>query len=214
MMGTSTAAATSAKCRATASELIFGIRGGLIMTAAAPAPRARRVSSMQVRSPSAVAPATTGTRPFTCSSTVSSTRSRSASVSRATSLVTPSAVKPFTPSARNRSMTRLKLSGSKSPLEENGVGRTEKTPPNAMTGDYRMTVASHSHQWSAVGGLDGDEDVAALTVDEQQQRLVAGTACGRAQIVDRLHRLPVGLLNDVAPLDARVGRTPVGIHVL
>ena len=33
----STADATSAKCLATASELIFGIRGGLIITAEAPA---------------------------------------------------------------------------------------------------------------------------------------------------------------------------------
>ena len=62
----STAAATSAKCFATASELIFSIRGGLIITAAAPAAFARRVYSMQVRNPSAVVPATTGTRPLTC----------------------------------------------------------------------------------------------------------------------------------------------------
>ena len=43
MIGTSTAAATSAKCFATLSELILGVRGGLIITADAPAARARRV---------------------------------------------------------------------------------------------------------------------------------------------------------------------------
>src|SRR5258707_9634555 len=44
------------------SELILGMRGGLIITAAAPARVARRVYSTHVRSPSAVVPATTGTR--------------------------------------------------------------------------------------------------------------------------------------------------------
>src|SRR5580765_2007928 len=87
---------------------------------------------MHVRRPSAVAPATTGTRPFTCVTTVSKTWSRSASVSRATSLVTPSAVKPFTPSAMNRSTTRLRLAKSRSPDGANGVGRTEKTPPKTV----------------------------------------------------------------------------------
>src|SRR5436309_1921600 len=134
MIGTSTADATSAKCFATASELIFGIRGGLIITAAAPADFARRVYSIQVRRPSAVVPATTGTRPLTDASTASSTRSRSGSVSRAISLVTPSAVNPLTPSARNRSMTRARLSRSSSPEGSKGVGRTEKTPPNNVGG--------------------------------------------------------------------------------
>ena len=115
MIEMSTAEATSAKCLATASELIFGIRGGLIITAAAPAAFARRVNSMHVRRPSAVVPATTGTRPSTDATTASSTRSRSASVSRATPLVTPSAVNPLTPSLRNNSMTRPRLAGSNSP---------------------------------------------------------------------------------------------------
>src|SRR5437763_16258547 len=128
MIGMSHDAASSEKCRATASELIFGIRGGLIMTAAAPASRACRVYCRQVRRPSAVAPATTGTRPLTCWMTVSSTRPRSRSDSRATSLVTPSAVTPFTPPAMNRSTTRWRLSWSTSPAGSKGVGRTENTP--------------------------------------------------------------------------------------
>ena len=42
-MGISTAAATAAKWRTTASEFSFGERGGLIMTASAPVSRANLV---------------------------------------------------------------------------------------------------------------------------------------------------------------------------
>src|SRR5437764_2285180 len=146
MIGMSPLHATSAKCFATASELIFGMRGGLIITAAALAAFARFVYSRQGQNPSAVVPATTGTRPFTCVTTVSSTRSRSTSVSRATSLVTPSAVNPFTPSARNRSMTRRRLSGSNSPEASKGVGRTENTPPKAVIGVNGRSVGSRQLQ--------------------------------------------------------------------
>src|SRR5262245_5940032 len=146
MIGMSTLHATSAKCFATASELIFGMRGGLIITAEAPAAFARFVYSRHGQNPSAVVPATTGTRPFTCVSTVSSARSRSASVSRATSLVTPSAVNPFTPSARNRSTTRFRLSGSNSPDASKGVGRTENTPPKAAIGRYGRSIGKRVEQ--------------------------------------------------------------------
>src|SRR5260370_11267937 len=83
---------------------------------------------MQVRTPSAVAPATTRTRPLTWRTTVSSTRTRSVSFMRATSLVTPSAVRPLTPAPMKRSTTRLRLSRSRSPAAVKGVGRTEYTP--------------------------------------------------------------------------------------
>src|SRR5436190_19760236 len=219
MIGRSTAAATSAKCRATASELSLAIRGGLIITAPAPAARARRVYSMQVRRPSAVVPATTGTRPLTCASTVSSTRSRSGSVRRATSPVTPSAVNPSTPSARNRSRTRVRLSGSMSPPDSNGVGRTEKTPPNRTRHYLRRTqrrfvpFVSFAREGLPVGRPYRDEDVAALTVEEHQHRLVARAPDCLSQLVDRVHRAAVDRLNDIARLNAGIGRPAVRIHV-
>src|ERR1017187_5559362 len=83
---------------------------------------------MQVRTPSAVAPATTRTRPAAWRTTVSSTRTRSLSFMRATSLVTPSAVRPLTPAPMKRSITRFRLSRSRSPAAVKGVGRTEYTP--------------------------------------------------------------------------------------
>ena len=85
---------------------------------------------MHVRTPSAVAPATTRTRPFTWPTTVSKTFARSPSFMRATSLVTPSAVSPFTPAPTNRSTTRFRLSRSTSPPAVKGVGTTEYTPSN------------------------------------------------------------------------------------
>ena len=54
-----------------------------------------------------------------------------------------------------------------------------------------------------------------VAADQQQRRLVARSAAdGRPQLVDRLDRLAVHLLDDVAGLDARVGGAAVGIHVL
>src|ERR1022692_3781687 len=83
---------------------------------------------MHVPRPSAEAPATTRTRPSTWRTTVSSTRTRSLSFIRPISLVTPSAVSPLTPAPMNNSMTRLRLSRSRSPAAVKGVGRTEYTP--------------------------------------------------------------------------------------
>ena len=108
------------------------MRGGLTITADAPAACAARLYSMHKRSPSALVPATTGTRPFTCAITVSRTVERSASVRRATSLVTPSAVKPLTPAPMYRSTTRRRLSKSNAPSSRNGVGRTENTPASSI----------------------------------------------------------------------------------
>src|ERR1035438_2207810 len=102
---------------------------------------------IEVRTPSAVAPATTRKRPATWRTTVSSTCTRSRSFMRATSLVTPSAVRPLTPAPMKRSMTRLRLSRSRSPAAVKGVGRTEYTPssfkrvpPGAICG-YSDTVS-------------------------------------------------------------------------
>ena len=102
------------------------------MTAAAPAARAARDHSRQSVVPSAVVPATTGTRPATWERTVSRTSARSRSERRAASPVTPSAVRPSTPAARFRSITRRRLSWSTSSPGVNGVGRTEKTPSSAV----------------------------------------------------------------------------------
>src|SRR5438067_2435400 len=59
---------------------------------------------------------------------------------RAISLVTPSAVSPFTPAAINRSITRLRLSGSNSPPAVNGVGSTEYTPSSFIRLLFSDTV--------------------------------------------------------------------------
>src|ERR1019366_9612425 len=96
---------------------------------------------MHVPTPSAVAPATTPTRPSTWRTTVSSTRTRSLSFMRPISLVTPSAVSPLTPAPMKRSMTRLRLSRSRSPAAVKGVGRTEYTP-SSFTVSSRGRFAS------------------------------------------------------------------------
>src|SRR5215468_7854792 len=93
---------------------------------------------MHARSPSAVAPATTRTRPFTCRTTVSSTWTRSASFMRATSLVTPSAVTPLTPAPTNKSTTCFKDSRSRSPFASNGVGNTEYTPASFIFHQFSL----------------------------------------------------------------------------
>src|SRR5690348_9505442 len=63
--------------------------------AGAPAERAMEANSTQARTPSAVAPAITGTRPLTSAMTVSRTSARSRSFRRAASPVTPRAVRPL-----------------------------------------------------------------------------------------------------------------------
>ena len=98
-MGMVSASASAAKCALTLAEFSFGARGGLTITAEAPAACAARLNSRQVCRPSVVVPTTTGTRPLTCVSTVSSTSARSRSVRRAASPSTPSAVNPVTPGA-------------------------------------------------------------------------------------------------------------------
>src|ERR1039457_1024346 len=117
---------------------------------------------MQVRTPSAVAPATTRTRPAAWRTTVSSTRTRSLSFMRATSLVTPSAVRPLTPAPMKRSMTRLRLSRSRSPVAVKGVGRTEYTPSSftvSSRGQFASTLILYpgdTHEvHSSVGGGRG-----------------------------------------------------------
>ena len=61
----------------TLAEFSLGARGGLTITAVAPAVCAARLSSRQVCNPSVVVPTTTGTRPLTCVNTVSRTSARS-----------------------------------------------------------------------------------------------------------------------------------------
>ena len=61
----STASASALKCLTMASELSLGIRGGLTITAVAPAALACRLYWMQVLVPSALVPATTPMRPPT-----------------------------------------------------------------------------------------------------------------------------------------------------
>src|SRR5438105_8226528 len=60
---------------------------------------------------------------------------------RAISLVTPSAVSPFTPAPINRSTTRLRLSRSRSPPAVNGVGSTEYTPSSFIRLLFSDTVS-------------------------------------------------------------------------
>jgi len=117
--------AIRAKCRKIASELHFGARGGDTMTPAAPARSAARQRSRQTSRPGPVAPTITGARPSAWAMLASRISSRSRSEIRATSLVTPRAVKPETPSSRNRSITRPRLGESKLPSGAKGVGRTE-----------------------------------------------------------------------------------------
>src|SRR5207253_11387124 len=56
------------------------------------------------------------------------------------SLVTPSAVSPFTPAPTNKSITRLRLCRSRSPPAVKGVGSTEYTPSSFICLLFSATV--------------------------------------------------------------------------
>ena len=59
-----------------------------------------------------------------------------------------------------------------------------------------------------------DKSAAAFPVDEQQHRTVRALPQRRAQILDALHRLTIYFFDDVARLDAGVGRASIRINVL
>src|SRR5947209_19402588 len=172
------------------------------MIAAAPAASAWRLSSRQAMSPSAVVPATTGTRPPTCSITVSNTSARSRSLRRATSLVTPSAVSPSTPAPTNRSTTLRRLATSTRPSASNGVGRTEKTPVRSGLARSAMGLMV-----ARTGPRSGRVQVHGLDLGEElagRLALLAGAAARALEAAEghlRLRARGLGVDVDDAGLD-------------
>src|ERR1051325_11727914 len=84
----------------------------------------------------------------------------------------------------------------------------------AANGSPSAIPSAISPQPLAIRRLDGHEDLVAAAVDEQQRRTIARALDGRPQIVDRLHRLTVDRLDDVALTDARIGCASIRIDVL
>src|SRR5207244_11679182 len=60
---------------------------------------------------------------------------------------------------------------------------------------------------------NGDEDVLPLAVDQKHRRSVGRASDRGAQFVYRVHRLAVRFFDDVACLNARLGRAAIGIDV-
>ncbi len=58
------------------------------------------------------------------------------------------------------------------------------------------------------------EEIPAFPIHEKKDGAIRGAADGGAKLVDRLHRLAVHLLDDVARLNTRVGRAAVRIDLL
>ena len=98
------------------------------MTIAAPAASARRLRWAQTCEPKCVVVTITGTRPATCASTQSITRSRSSSVSTNCSDQLARMHMPCEPASIMKSVQRFWPSRSSSPFLSNTVGATGKTP--------------------------------------------------------------------------------------
>ena len=59
-----------------------------------------------------------------------------------------------------------------------------------------------------------EKEIPAFPIHEKKNRTIRGAADGGTKLVDRLHRLAVHLLDDVARLNARVGRAAIRIDLL
>src|SRR5215213_4178300 len=110
------------------------MNGGIAITESAPACPAWRAISTATCVEEPLTPATTGTRPFVCSTTVSTTVLRSISVRVKNSLALTGATTPPAPATMQNSTQRRSDGRSRSPSGVNGVTGIAKIPRNDWVG--------------------------------------------------------------------------------